>query len=94
MNNWRIYILSNKKNWTLYIWVTNNLTRRIQEHKDKANNSFSSRYNLDMLVYYEQYDHTADAIQREKQLKKWNRARKVRLIEEANPEWIDLADQL
>lgn len=94
MSIWRVYIITNKKNWTLYIWVTNDLLRRTQEHKDTSNKSFSEKYNLDILVYYEKYDHIRDAITREKQLKKWNRERRVKLIESINSEWTDLAYQL
>ena len=86
-----IYIITNKNNTTLYIGVTSNLPNRIIEHKEKRyQNSFSSRYNLDKLVYYEQFQMIGDAIGREKQLKGGNRAAKERLINSINPEWNDL----
>ena len=86
-----IYIITNKNNTTLYIGVTSNLPNRIIEHKEKRyQNSFSSRYNLDKLVYYEQFQMIGDAIGREKQLKGGNRAAKERLINSIIPEWNDL----
>ena len=86
-----IYIITNKNNTTLYIGVTSNLPNRIIEHKEKRyQSSFSSRYNLDKLVYYEQFQMIGDAIGREKQLKAGNRAAKERLINSINPEWNDL----
>ena len=89
-----IYILSNKKNGTLYIGVTSNLVKRIYEHKQKLVNGFSKQYGLDKLVYYEITDDIKIAIKREKQLKKWNRAWKIELIEKENPEWNDLYDDI
>ncbi len=87
-----IYILASKKNGTLYIGVTNNLERRIEEHKNKLNpNSFTARYDLNLLVYYETFQYINDAIVREKQLKKWNRQWKINLIEEENKDWKDLS---
>ncbi|WP_194768170.1 GIY-YIG nuclease family protein [Tamlana sp. I1] len=89
-----VYIITNKNNTTLYIGVTNNLIRRIQEHKEKHDKkSFSARYNLSKLVYFETFQMIGDAIGREKQLKAGNRAKKVALIEEENPEWLDLYDE-
>lgn len=85
------YILTNKRNGTLYIGVTNNLERRISEHKTKTYNGFSAEYDLDMLVYYEDFNDVNLAIAREKQLKKWNRKWKLNLIEKFNPDWKDLA---
>jgi len=90
-----IYILSNKTDSTLYIGVTNNLLRRVQEHKDKIDkNSFSSRYNLSKLLYYEFFDKIEDAIQREKQLKKWSRKKKEFLISTINSKKEDLYETL
>jgi putative endonuclease len=74
---------------TLYIGVTNDLVRRIHEHKIKAADSFTKKYGVDRLVYFEAFSDIEFAIQREKQLKKWNRAWKIRLIEEVNPNWDD-----
>jgi putative endonuclease len=86
-----IYILTNYSNTTLYIGVTSNLPQRIIEHKEKKyQNSFSARYNLNKLVYYEQFQMIGDAIAREKQLKGGSRAKKVDLINSLNPKWKDL----
>ncbi len=90
-----IYILTNYKNTTLYIGVTSNLPQRIIEHKEKKyQNSFSARYNLNKLVYYEQFQMIGDAIAREKQLKGGSRANKVDLINSLNPKWEDLFDSI
>ncbi len=85
-----VYILSNKKNGTLYIGVTSNLPKRIYEHKNGFVESFSSKYHLKKLVYFELHNTMEEAIKREKRLKKWKREWKVALIEEKNAEWIDL----
>ena len=89
-----VYIITNKTNGTLYIGVTNNLIRRIYEHKNKLIKGFSSKYNLDRLVYYEIFEDETNAIQREKTLKNWNRNWKKDLIENVNPEWKDLYNEL
>ena len=87
------YIITNKNNTTLYVGVTSNLTQRITEHIEKKyNNSFSSRYNLNKLVYYETFQTIGEAIAREKQLKAGSRAKKEALINSHNPEWKDLLD--
>jgi putative endonuclease len=88
-----VYILASKKNGVLYIGVTNDLERRMIEHKNKFVKSFASRYNVDKLVYFEQYSNINKAIKREKRLKKWNRQWKIDLIEEENPKWIDLSEE-
>lgn len=85
-----VYILSNKKYWTLYVWVTNNLIRRVFEHKDKSIDGFTKRYLVNSLVYYEEYSEIESAIFREKEIKHWNRNWKIRLIEKNNPKRIDL----
>jgi putative endonuclease len=85
-----VYILCNKPNGTLYIGVTSNLVKRIYEHKNKLAKGFTEKYNLDKLVYFEQHEDISAAILREKQLKKWNREWKIRLIENQNPKWLDL----
>jgi putative endonuclease len=86
-----VYIMANKRNGTIYIGVTNELFRRSIQHKSKeSTKSFTAKYNIDMLVYYESYQYIQDAIIREKQLKKWERKWKLRLIEELNPTWKDL----
>ena len=90
-----IYIITNKNNTVLYIGVTSNLLQRIEEHKQKRyENSFSARYNLNKLVYYEQFQMIGDAIGREKQLKAGNRATKEKLINSINPTWNDLYDEI
>jgi len=89
--NGYVYVIANRSK-RLYIGVTSNLERRIGEHKRKEGSEFASKYNIDRLVYYEQYGDIRDAIEREKQLKKWRRAKKVYLIERDNPEWRDLSD--
>lgn len=87
-----IYILASQKNGTLYIGATNDLERRVSEHKQKRNEGFSSRYNVNMLVYFESFQYINDAILREKRLKKWNRQWKINLIEEENKDWNDLSE--
>ena len=87
-----VYILASKKNGTLYIGVTNNLLRRVEEHQTGAINGFTKRYQVHRLVYYEPFDDIANAILREKQLKKWNRQWKIALIERVNPWWRDLLE--
>ena len=85
-----VYILASKSGGTLYIGVTSDLIRRIAEHKLKLIESFTEKYDVVRLVYFEQFDDPENAIKREKRLKKWNRAWKIRLIEENNPNWEDL----
>ena len=89
-----VYILASRKNGTLYIGVTNNLVKRVWEHKHKWVDSFSSKYNVNHLVYFETYDSMYDAISREKQLKNWKRQWKIELIETTNPNWDDLTTQI
>jgi putative endonuclease len=88
-----VYILASKRNGTLYIGVTNDLVRRIYEHKEKMIKGFTQKYNVSMLVYYEEHGNIYNAIQREKQMKKWNRAWKIDLIEKYNPKWKDLYNE-
>lgn len=85
-----VYMLASKKDGVLYIGVTNDLIRRVYEHKTNAVKSFTSRYNVHLLVGFEIYDDPLTAITREKELKKWRRDWKVALIEANNPEWHDL----
>ena len=94
MKNYYVYILANKRNGTLYIGVTSNLQRRIQEYKEKQVEGFTEKYNVNKLVYFEQTTDVMSALTREKQLKKWNRAWKLNLIEKENPQWKDLTDTL
>ncbi|HEY4162972.1 MAG TPA: GIY-YIG nuclease family protein [Dongiaceae bacterium] len=89
-----IYIMTNRANGTLYVGVTSNLPQRIWQHRAGVVAGFTKRYGLKRLVYAEPHDSITLAITREKVLKKWTRARKVRLIEVANPKWDDLYDQL
>jgi len=89
-----IYILTNKNNTTLYTGVTSNLPKRVYEHKNKAVDGFTKKYNLDKLVYYEIFDEVATAIAREKQIKAGSRKKKIEMIEKMNPEWKDLSDEL
>ncbi|MGB0720109.1 MAG: GIY-YIG nuclease family protein [Bdellovibrionales bacterium] len=89
-----IYILTNKKNGTLYVGITTSLVHRIYQHKHKLIEGFTSRYDLTQLVYFEKYDEYAQAIQREKRLKEWHRQWKIDLIEKDNPDWRDLYDDI
>jgi putative endonuclease len=85
-----VYIITNKKEGTLYIGVTSNLPKRIYEHKQKFVDGFSKKYNLDKLVYYEILNNIQEAIKREKQLKNWKREWKLNIINKFNPNWEDL----
>ena len=89
-----VYILASKPNGTLYIGMTNNLLKRVDQHKNNLVEGFTAKYGVHQLVYYEQYHNVNDAISREKQLKKWARQWKLELIEKENPEWRDLFDEL
>jgi putative endonuclease len=84
-----VYILASRRRGTLYLGVTNDLVRRVYEHKHKAAPGFTSRYGVDRLVWFECYDDPVSAIEREKDIKKWRRDWKIRLIEESNPDWLD-----
>jgi len=92
MQSYYVYIMASQKNGTLYIGVTNDLRRRADEHKNGLIPGFTQQYHIHLLVYYEEYTDIKIAIQREKQLKKWKRMWKLRLIEEVNPGWKDLSD--
>ena len=87
-------MLTSKKNGTLYIGVTNNLLKRVYEHKNNLVEGFTQKYNAHKLVDYEIYHHIHDAITREKRMKKWKRQWKIELIEQSNPNWEDLYDSL
>ena len=91
-HNYYIYILASCKNGTIYIGMTNDLSRRISEHKRKEIKGFTAKYNVDKLVYVEHFKYVGDAISREKQLKGWNRRKKIELIEKDNYNWNDLSD--
>jgi len=88
-----VYILASKRNGTLYTGVTSDLARRVWEHKNDLVEGFTQKYGVHMLVHYEWHDDMHSAITREKQIKKWNRTWKLRLIERENPEWRDLRDE-
>jgi len=94
-----VYILTRGRNSTLrnstfYIGMTSDLPKRIWEHKNKVADGFTKKYNIDQLVYYETFDGPENAIKREKRLKKWNRAWKMKIIEEQNPKWNDLYEEI
>ncbi|MGH8050336.1 MAG: GIY-YIG nuclease family protein [Methylococcales bacterium] len=89
-----VYMMASRRNGTLYIGVTSDLVGRVWQHKQDLISGFTGRYAVHMLVYYQQTEEMLSAITREKQLKKWNRAWKIRLIEEVNPYWNDLYDSL
>ena len=90
-----IYILTNKSDTTLYVGVTSAIVIRVKQHKEKYHpTSFTARYNLDKLVYYEAFQMIGDAIAREKQLKAGSRGKKIALIESMNPEWLDLFEEI
>jgi len=89
-----VYILASKKNGTLYIGVTNNLARRVYEHKNDLLEGFTRKYKIHQLVYFETFADINSALHREKCLKRWKRAWKIKLIERNNPDWQDLYDSL
>jgi putative endonuclease len=84
-----VYLLASRKHGTLYLGVTNDLVRRVHEHKSKAVPGFTARYGVDRLVWFECYEDPISAISREKEIKKWRRDWKIRLIETDNPDWLD-----
>ncbi len=90
MSEYYVYILATSPHGTIYVGVTNDLIRRIHQHRNDLIKGFTSRYGVHLLVHYEQCTDVSTAIRREKRLKKWNRAWKIRLIESGNPEWRDL----
>ena len=89
-----VYLLASKKHGTLYLGVTNDIVRRGYEHRTKLVPGFTARYGVDKLVWFEIYNDVTTAIAREKQLKKWRRDWKIRLIEENNSEWVDLYPEI
>jgi putative endonuclease len=89
-----VYIMASKRNGVIYIGITNNLVRRVYEHKHDLADGFTKRYKVHKLVYFECTESSLAAITREKQLKKWNRRWKIELIEEMNPEWNDLYSEM
>jgi len=91
---YHVYILASRKHGTLYIGVTNDIARRVWEHRQGAGSSFVTKYGVTRLVYLEAHDDVLNAIQREKTMKEWPRAWKIRTIERGNPEWDDLYERL
>ncbi|WP_237688818.1 GIY-YIG nuclease family protein [Flagellimonas aurea] len=92
MRFWNVYIMSNKPNGVLYIGVTDNLDERVKEHKLKVYpQSFTAKYNCDKLVYFEKFENGEEAVKKEKQMKKWKRDWKIGLIEDFNPNWVDIS---
>ena len=89
-----VYILASRKDGTLYLGVTGNLVRRIYEHKEKLQPGFTARYDVRRLVWFEVYEDAANAISREKEIKKWRREWKIALIEKDNPDWKDLYPEI
>ncbi len=94
MNTYYVYIITNQNNTVLYIGVTNDLKRRIYEHKNTIFKGFSSKYNIEKLVYYEIHNNINEAIVREKRLKEWKREWKDRVINELNPTWDELYEKI
>ena len=92
MKFWYVYIMSNKPKGVVYIGVTNDIDKRVKEHKMKVfPKSFTAKYNCDKLIYFEEFEKRDEAEKRERQFKKWKRAWKIKLIEEMNPSWVDLS---
>jgi putative endonuclease len=89
-----VYLMASRKDGTLYRGVTRDLVRRVYQHKTKATPGFTSRYAVDLLVWFETYDDPATAISREKEIKKWRRDWKIQLIEKSNPDWKDLYPEI
>jgi putative endonuclease len=89
-----VYMLANQRNGTLYVGVTNDLARRVWEHREKHVRGFTARYDVTQLVWFEEHQYIDQAIQREKSLKKWPRRWKLDLIEQGNPEWTDFYESL
>ena len=93
MNSYYVYILTNWKGNVMYIGVTNDLVRRLSEHKNELVEGFTKQYHVHKLVYYEETSDVRAAVEREKQLKKWASAKKNALVETINPEWKDLSEE-
>ena len=93
MKQFYLYILSSKKNGTLYVGVTSDIIKRVYEHKARICKGFTAKYNVNQLVYYEIWGTALEAIAREKQIKHWNRSWKIKRIEQENPEWKDLYEK-
>jgi putative endonuclease len=89
-----VYLMATRKDGTLYLGVTRDLVRRVYQHKNKTLKGFTSRYDVDRLVWFETYDDPVNAITREKEVKKWRRDWKIQLINESNPDWRDLYPEI
>ncbi|APF17265.1 GIY-YIG nuclease family protein [Caldithrix abyssi] len=87
-----VYIMTNWNNKVMYVGITNNLMRRVYEHKNKLIDGFTKKYNINKLVYYETFQDVRAAIEREKEIKKWRREKKNKLVNTENPEWRDLSE--
>jgi len=94
MRQYWVYLLANRKNGTLYVGMTNDLSRRLEEHIHGVSGGFTAAHNVHRLVWFEEHQSAAEAIRREKTIKSWPRRWKVELIESANPDWNDLKGQL
>jgi putative endonuclease len=94
MKQYYIYILTNQYHTVFYVGVTNNLIRRVYEHKNKLVKGFTAKYNINKLIYYEVFSDVRDAIYREKQIKSWSRKKKIEMVEKFNPEWKDLYEEI
>ena len=93
MNEHRYYVyIMASRTHVFYVGVTNNIVRRVRQHKERAHEGFTARYNVDRLVWYESWHYIKNAIAREKQIKPWRREKKIRLIESLNPTWQDLSE--
>jgi putative endonuclease len=92
--NYYVYILASRKDGAIYVGVTNDIVRRVYEHRTKAVPGFTAKYNITRLVWFEIYDDPESAISREKELKKWKRAWKIQLIEAKNPKWDDVYESI
>lgn len=94
MKKYYLYILASRKNGTLYIGVTSDLIKRVWQHKQKLVEGFTQKYNVSVLVYFEEYSDVKDALKREKNMKAWQRQWKIKIIEENNPNWEDLYSKI
>jgi len=94
VDGYYVYIMATKRNGTLYVGVTNELARRVDEHRRGMVSGFTKRYGVHRFVYYEEHRDVKEAIEREKRIKKWRRAWKMNLIEDMNPQWRDLSADL
>ena len=94
MKDYYVYIMASKKNGTLYVGITSDLIRRVWQHRNKLTKGFTSKYNINLLVYFESTDDVGAAIHREKHIKEWKRKGKIKLIEKMNPYWKDLYKEM